>query len=213
MCEIEVVDDSYDPDTMPFDEVNIKRNILENTHLNMKNSLNSGCVHAKWNFYSVESIKPDPEKTLGALAIEMWISLIHASIRKIWNMWKFKSCKAITWLLIHFSNIVTFYWTVKRLLLVFFFPFHEQYISHSQMRYSALWSWKWVSFGCVCSNAVLTEIELLRGKPEIAVTVQCLKNGSLYRATTLTESRRFHTGLSPENGTYFYQWNSCEKIM
>lgn len=47
MCEIEVVDDSYDPDTMPFDEVNIKRNILENTHLNMKNSLNSGCVHAK----------------------------------------------------------------------------------------------------------------------------------------------------------------------
>ena len=149
MCEIEVVDVSYDPDTMPFDGVNIKRNILENTHLNMKNSLNSGCVHAKWNFYSVESIKPEPEKTLGALAIEMWISLIHASIRKIWNMWKFKSCKAITWLLIHFSNIVTFYWTVKRLLLVFFFPFHEQYISHSQMRYSALWSWKWVSFGCV----------------------------------------------------------------
>lgn len=49
------------------------------------------------------------------------------------------------------------------------------------------------------------EIELLRGKLEIAVTVQCLKNGSLYRATTLTESRRFHTGLSPEDGTYFYQ--------
>jgi len=47
MCEIEVVDDSYDPDTMPFDGVNIKRNILENTHLNMKNSLNSVCVHAK----------------------------------------------------------------------------------------------------------------------------------------------------------------------
>lgn len=118
----------------------------------MKNSLNSGCVHTKWNFYSVESIKPDPEKMRVAPAIEMWISLIRISIRKIWNMWKFKSCKAITWLLIHFSNIVTFYWTVKRLfLLCFFFPSLSSaiYISHSLMHYCTLWSWKWVSLGYI----------------------------------------------------------------
>lgn len=121
MCEIGGVAHFYDGATVPFDRVNIKRNILENMHLSMKNSLNSGCVHTKWSFYSVEIIKPDPEKMRGAPAIEMWISLIHTSIRKIWNMWKFKSCKAITWLLIHFSNIVTFNWTVKRLFLVFFF--------------------------------------------------------------------------------------------
>lgn len=108
-------------DTVPFDRVNIKRKVLENTHLSMKNSLNSGYVHTKSNFYSVESIKLDPEKMWGAPAIEMWISLICTSIRKIWNMWKFKSCKAVTRLLIHFSNIVTFYWTVKRLFRVFFF--------------------------------------------------------------------------------------------
>lgn len=47
MCEIEGVAHSYDPDTVPFDRVNIRRNILENTHLSMKNSLNSGCVHPK----------------------------------------------------------------------------------------------------------------------------------------------------------------------
>lgn len=122
----------------------------------MKNSLNSGCVHTKRNFYSVESIKPDPEKMWGAPAIEMWISLIRTSIRKIWNMWKFKSCKAITWLLIHFSNIVTFYWTVKRLFLVcvFFFFFLSLswviYISHWLMHYCTLWSWKWVSLGNIC---------------------------------------------------------------
>lgn len=123
MCETEGVAHSHDADTVPFDRVNIKRNILENTRLSMKNSLNSGCVHTKWNFYSVEIIKPDPEKMWGAPAIVMWISLICTSIRKIWNMWKFKSCKAITWLLIQFSNTVTFYWTVKRLSLFFFFSF------------------------------------------------------------------------------------------
>lgn len=123
MCEIEGVAHSYDRATVPFDGVKIKRNILENMYLSTKNSLNSGCVHTKWSFYSVEIIKPDPEKMRGAPAIEMRISLIRTSIRKIWNMWKFKSCKAITWLLIHFSNIVTFYWTVKRLFLIYFFLF------------------------------------------------------------------------------------------
>jgi len=47
MYEIEEVAQSYDPDTVPFDRVSIKRNILENTHRSMKNSLNSGCVHTK----------------------------------------------------------------------------------------------------------------------------------------------------------------------
>lgn len=47
MCEIEGVAHSYDRATVPFDGVKIKRNILENMYLSMKNSLNSGCVHTK----------------------------------------------------------------------------------------------------------------------------------------------------------------------
>lgn len=44
-CEIEGVTPSCDPDTAAFTRVNIKRNVLENTHLSMKNSLTSGLVH------------------------------------------------------------------------------------------------------------------------------------------------------------------------